>query len=80
MSTRTDVDADAGEYPPQGSGALPTKDVGRLLLRCADRPGLVAAVSSFLAMRAPTSFRWINTRPNSPAAPSCNARFSTCRG
>jgi formyltetrahydrofolate deformylase len=26
-----------------------TKDVGRLLLRCADRPGLVAAVSSFLA-------------------------------
>ena len=25
-----------------------TKDVGRLLLRCADRPGLVAAVSSFL--------------------------------
>jgi predicted amino acid-binding ACT domain protein len=28
---------------------LPTKDVGRLLLRCADRPGLVAAVSSFLA-------------------------------
>jgi formyltetrahydrofolate deformylase len=26
-----------------------TTDVGRLLLRCADRPGLVAAVSSFLA-------------------------------
>jgi formyltetrahydrofolate deformylase len=25
------------------------KDVGRLLLRCADRPGLVAAVSAFLA-------------------------------
>ena len=49
MSTRTDVDAEAGEYPQQGRGALPTKDVGRLLLRCADRPGLVAAVSSFLA-------------------------------
>ena len=49
MSTRTDVDAEAGEYPPQGSGDLPTKDVGRLLLLCADRPGLVAAVSSFLA-------------------------------
>ena len=48
MSTRTDTDADAGEYPPHGTGALPTKDVGRLLLRCADRPGLVAAVSSFL--------------------------------
>jgi formyltetrahydrofolate deformylase len=49
MSTRTDVGAEGGEYPQQGSGDLPTKDVGRLLLRCADRPGLVAAVSSFLA-------------------------------
>jgi formyltetrahydrofolate deformylase len=49
MSTKTDTDSDAGRYPPQGAGALPTKDVGRLLLRCADRPGLVAAVSSFLA-------------------------------
>ncbi|WP_255605090.1 formyltetrahydrofolate deformylase [Mycolicibacterium xanthum] len=28
---------------------MPVKDVGRLLLRCADRPGLVAAVSQFLA-------------------------------
>ncbi len=27
----------------------PTKDIGRLLLRCSDRPGLVAAVSRFLA-------------------------------
>ena len=49
MSTPTDRDAGAGAYPAQGTGALPTKDVGRLLLRCADRPGLVAAVSSFLA-------------------------------
>ena len=49
MSTRTDVDAEAGEYPQQGRGDLPTKDIGRLLLLCADRPGLVAAVSSFLA-------------------------------
>jgi formyltetrahydrofolate deformylase len=49
MSTGTDVDADAGKYPQHGPGALPTKDVGRLLLRCSDRPGLVAAVSSFLA-------------------------------
>lgn len=39
----------AGEYPSPGSGNLPVKDVGRLLLRCADRPGLVAAVSAFLA-------------------------------
>ncbi len=48
MSTQGDVDAEAGEYPQQGRGNLPTKDVGRLLLRCADRPGLVAAVSTFL--------------------------------
>ncbi len=49
MSARTNGDADADEYPRHGPGALPTKDVGRLLLRCEDRPGLVAAVSSFLA-------------------------------
>ncbi len=52
MSARSDTEgADApmrGEYPPAGHGALPVKDVGRLLLRCADRPGLVAAVSAFL--------------------------------
>ena len=40
MSTRTDVDAETGEYPEQGRGTLPAKDIGRLLLRCADRPGL----------------------------------------
>jgi len=39
----------AGQYPPAGPQKLPAKDVGRLLLRCADRPGLVAAISSFLA-------------------------------
>jgi formyltetrahydrofolate deformylase len=38
----------ADEYP-EGRGVLPVKDIGRLLLRCADRPGLVAAVSTFLA-------------------------------
>jgi formyltetrahydrofolate deformylase len=48
MSIRTDGAADAEEYPRQGDGPLLTKDVGRLLLRCSDRPGLVAAVSSFL--------------------------------
>jgi formyltetrahydrofolate deformylase len=37
------------EYPRAGRRALLVKDVGRLLLRCADRPGLVAAVSGFLA-------------------------------
>jgi len=36
------------EYPP-GRNELPAGDIGRLLLRCADRPGLVAAVSTFLA-------------------------------
>ncbi|MBV8180900.1 MAG: formyltetrahydrofolate deformylase [Mycobacterium sp.] len=52
MSGRADVDptdAAAGERYPQGQATLPVKDLGRLLLRCADRPGLVAAVSSFLA-------------------------------
>jgi formyltetrahydrofolate deformylase len=36
------------EFPRVSPGSLPVKDVGRLLLRCADRPGLVAAVSTFL--------------------------------
>jgi len=49
MATRTDAGADADGYPAPSRGPLPTKDVGRLLLRCADRPGLVAAVSGFLA-------------------------------
>jgi formyltetrahydrofolate deformylase len=39
--------ADGAEFPR--AGVLPVKDVGRLLLRCDDRSGLVAAVSSFLA-------------------------------
>ena len=39
----------SGQYPEVDSGALPVADVGRLLLRCGDRPGLVAAVSAFLA-------------------------------
>jgi formyltetrahydrofolate deformylase len=47
MSARTDAQR-PDEYP-EGRGVLPVKDIGRLLLRCADRPGLVAAVSSFLA-------------------------------
>src|SRR5215470_9483415 len=48
MNIREDVEADVGEHPQDGDAALPTKDVGRLLLRCSDRPGLVAAVSGFL--------------------------------
>ena len=32
-----------------GSAVHSPKDIGRLLLRCSDRPGLVAAVSTFLA-------------------------------
>jgi formyltetrahydrofolate deformylase len=32
-----------------GSDIRGPKDIGRILLRCADRPGLVAAVSTFLA-------------------------------
>jgi formyltetrahydrofolate deformylase len=51
MVVGTDIDghgATAAEYPP-GHATLPVKDVGRLLLRCADRPGLVAAVTAFLS-------------------------------
>jgi len=36
------------EYP-RGHADLPVRDIGRLLLNCADRPGLVAAITSFLA-------------------------------
>jgi len=38
----------SAEFPP-GHPPLPVKDIGRLLVRCADRPGLVAAVTTFLA-------------------------------
>ena len=37
-----------GEFP-RGHAALPVRDIGRLLLSCQDRPGLVAAITSFLA-------------------------------
>jgi len=43
-----DAGSGAAEYP-RGRDELPAGDIGRLLLRCADRPGLVAAVSAFLA-------------------------------
>jgi len=43
-----DAGGAAAEYP-RGRGELAAGDIGRLLLRCADRPGLVAAVSAFLA-------------------------------
>jgi formyltetrahydrofolate deformylase len=36
-------------YPQPPRGQPPTADIGRLLLRCPDRPGLIAAVSTFLA-------------------------------
>lgn len=44
----TMTSAGSGEFPP-GHAALPVRDIGRLLVRCADRPGLVAAVTTFLA-------------------------------
>ena len=37
-----------GEFP-RGRAGLPVGDIGRLLLSCSDRPGLVAAITSFLA-------------------------------
>jgi len=48
MSGHTGPSLAAAEHP-RGDGELSTADIGRLLLRCADRPGLVAAVSVFLA-------------------------------
>jgi formyltetrahydrofolate deformylase len=53
MAARNTVDAPEtvnGNYPQGGRKAFPVSDVGRLLLRCADRPGLVAAVTTFLAL------------------------------
>jgi formyltetrahydrofolate deformylase len=52
MTTGIDNKADesaSGKFALAGRGASPVKDIGRLLLRCADRPGLVAAVTTFLA-------------------------------
>ena len=80
MVAGTDVTingATAGEYPV-GHMALPVKDVGRLLLRCADRPGLVAAVSTFLADAAPTSCRWTSIPPSRPVECSCSAPSFIC--
>ena len=51
MTTRVDSEADKsaiGEFACAGRSALRVKDIGRLLLRCDDRPGLVAAVTTFL--------------------------------
>jgi formyltetrahydrofolate deformylase len=46
----SETDEFAGEkLPGAGRDALPVKDIGWLLLRCDDRPGLVSAVSTFLA-------------------------------
>src|ERR1700735_5635388 len=52
--TTTGIDSKAdesasGKFALAGRGASPVKDIGRLLLRCADRPGLVEAVTTFLA-------------------------------
>jgi formyltetrahydrofolate deformylase len=53
MLTLNAVDAPDGPgaefYPRIAAEALPVTDIGRMLLRCPDRPGLVAAVSTFLA-------------------------------
>ena len=50
MAIPTDVDSCRRVVLPVPSAvASPVEDVGRLLLRCADRPGLVAAVSEFFA-------------------------------
>ena len=41
-----------GNFSRPDRDLLPVKDIGRLLLSCADRPGLVAAVSTFLTRAA----------------------------
>src|SRR3984957_2719628 len=41
-----------GNFSRADRDLLPVKDIGRLLLSCADRPGLVAAVSTFLTRAA----------------------------
>src|SRR5262245_51599285 len=38
-----------GSFPQPPAGAPPPGDIGRLLLRCHDRHGIIAAVSAFLA-------------------------------
>jgi formyltetrahydrofolate deformylase len=38
-----------GGFPQPPAGPPPPADIGRLLLRCHDRPGIIAAVSNFLA-------------------------------
>ncbi len=53
MTGRTDggnslAGSGGAEFPP-GQTGLSVSDIGRLLLRCDDRPGLVAAITSFLA-------------------------------
>jgi formyltetrahydrofolate deformylase len=44
--------AAGGNFSRADRDLLPVKDIGRLLLSCADRPGLVAAVSTFLTRAA----------------------------
>ena len=52
LGARGDEIGHRAEFPvghQASHDAWSPKDVGRLLLRCADRPGLVAAISKFLA-------------------------------
>ncbi|PND57615.1 formyltetrahydrofolate deformylase [Mycobacterium sp. ENV421] len=49
MSGTTASEGTAADPYPPGHHPLPARDIGRLLLRCDDRPGLVAAVTTFLA-------------------------------
>lgn len=37
------------DFPAPPESGAPLNDIGRLLIRCSDRPGIVSAVSSFLA-------------------------------
>ena len=49
MTDRAEADVAAEHYPDPGRETRRVRDVGRLLLHCNDQPGLVAAVTDFLA-------------------------------
>ena len=61
-------------YPPPPGGPPPPADIGRLLLRCHDHPGIIAAVSTFLA-RAGANIISLDQHSTAPEGEhSCIAR------
>jgi hypothetical protein len=83
MAARNTVDAPEtavnGSYPQAGREVLPVSDVGRLLLHSADRPGLVAAVTTFLAQAGANIVSLDQHATEQSGGSSCSAPFFTCR-